>query len=82
MSWCEYPGWLVGNEVFQNYGCRMFGGLWVTFQLVAISVAIGFALAIGLAVARLYGPRWAQIAINGSLSIGVAPRRRAALCRR
>lgn len=65
MSWCEYPGYWVGSEVFQNYGCRMFGGLWVTFELVAISVSLGFALALGLAVARLYGPRWAQSAING-----------------
>lgn len=65
MSWCEYPGYLVGSEVFQNYGCRMFGGLWLTLQLVVVSVAIGFAMAIGLAVARLYGPRWAQVAING-----------------
>jgi polar amino acid transport system permease protein len=43
----------------------MFAGLWITFQLVAISVAIGFVLAVGLAVARLYGPKWAQAAING-----------------
>jgi polar amino acid transport system permease protein len=65
MSWCEYPGYVVGSEVFQNYGCRMFAGLWITFKLVAISVTIGFVLALGLAVARLYGPRWAQAAING-----------------
>ena len=65
MRWCEYPGSIVGSEVFQNYGCRMFSGLWVTFELVAISVTLGFALAIGLAIARLYGPRWAQVAING-----------------
>jgi polar amino acid transport system permease protein len=65
MSWCEYPGYLAGSEVFQTYGCRMFAGLWVTFQLVAISVTIGFVLAVGLAVGRLYGPKWAQAAING-----------------
>jgi len=65
MRWCEYPGSIVGSEVFQNYGCRMFSGLWVTFELVAISVTLGFALAVGLAIARLYGPRWAQSLING-----------------
>lgn len=65
MNWCEYPGYLLGSEVFQNYGCRMFGGLWVTFQLVVISVSLGFVLALGLAVARLYGPRWAGTAIAG-----------------
>ena len=65
MNWCEYPGWLVGSEVFQNYGCRMAGGLWITIELVVISVVIGFMLAVGLAIARLYGPRWAQMSING-----------------
>ncbi|AOO81405.1 ABC transporter permease [Bosea vaviloviae] len=65
MNWCEYPGWLLGSEVFQTYGCRMAGGLWVTIELVVISVVIGFMLAVGLAIARLYGPRWAQMSING-----------------
>jgi polar amino acid transport system permease protein len=65
MNWCEYPGSWVGSEVLQNYGCRMAGGLWITSQLVAISVVLGFMLALGLAVARLYGPKWAQGAING-----------------
>jgi polar amino acid transport system permease protein len=65
MSWCEYPGWFLGSEVFQNYGCRMAGGLWITTELVVISVVIGFMLAAGLAITRLYGPRWAQMAING-----------------
>ena len=40
MNWCEYPGYLAGSEVLQNYGCRMASGLWVTFDLVAISVAL------------------------------------------
>lgn len=65
MNWCEYPGAWLGSEVLQNYGCRMASGLWVTFELVAISVAIGFVLALGLAVIRLYGPRWARLAVSG-----------------
>jgi len=65
MNWCEYPGYLVGSEVLQNYGCRMANGLWVTFELVAISVAIGFVLALGLAITRLYGPRWARMTVSG-----------------
>lgn len=65
MNWCEYPGAWLGSEVLQNYGCRMASGLWVTFELVAISVAIGFALALGLAIIRLYGPRWARLAVSG-----------------
>ena len=65
MNWCEYPGAWLGSEVLQNYGCRMASGLWVTFELVVISVAIGFVLALGLAIARLYGPRWARMAVSG-----------------
>jgi polar amino acid transport system permease protein len=65
MSWCAYPGYLLGNEAFQSYGCRMFSGLWITVQLVAISVALGFVLALGLAFARLYGPRWAARLVTG-----------------
>jgi len=65
MNWCEYPGYALGSEVLQNYGCRMASGIWVTFELVAISVAIGFFLALGLAIIRLYGPRWARMAVSG-----------------
>ena len=65
MNWCEYPGAWLGSEVLQNYGCRMASGLWVTFELVVISVAIGFFLALGLAITRLYGPRWARLAVSG-----------------
>jgi polar amino acid transport system permease protein len=65
MNWCEYPGYIVGSEVFQNYGCRMATGLWITFEMVAVSVLLGFALAMALAVARLYGPRWVQASIGG-----------------
>lgn len=64
MNWCEYPGYFVGSEVLQNYGCRMATGLWMTVQMVVISVVLGFILACGLAIARLYGPRWAQRAIG------------------
>lgn len=52
MNWCEYPGYWIGNEALQNYGCRMATGLWVTLQLVAISVLLGFFLGLGLALVR------------------------------
>ncbi|MGL4324492.1 MAG: ABC transporter permease subunit, partial [Beijerinckiaceae bacterium] len=52
MNWCEYPGFWLGHEVLQNYGCRMMGGLWVTIKLVAISVFLGFFLGLGLALLR------------------------------
>ncbi|QEL22812.1 ABC transporter permease subunit [Bosea sp. F3-2] len=65
MNWCEYPGWFLGSEVLQNYGCRMASGLWITVELVIFSVLLGFAMAFGLAVARLYGPRWAARLVSG-----------------
>jgi polar amino acid transport system permease protein len=52
MTWCEAPGYLIGNDVLVNYGCRIFNGLWLTLFLVAISVPLGFLLALGLATAR------------------------------
>ena len=65
MSWCEQPGFWIGSEVLQNYGCRMMSGLWVTLQLVAISVSLGFFLGLALALTRLYGPRWAGAIVTG-----------------
>ena len=34
MNWCEYPGFWLGSESLQNYGCRMANGLGITLQLV------------------------------------------------
>jgi polar amino acid transport system permease protein len=53
MTWCEAPGYLIGNQALINYGCRIVGGLWLTLLLVAISVPIGFVMGIGIALARL-----------------------------
>ncbi|MGO4173677.1 ABC transporter permease [Bosea sp. TAF32] len=65
MNWCEYPGWFVGSEVLQNYGCRMASGLWITVELVFFSVLLGFVMAFGLAVARLYGAPWIGKLVSG-----------------
>jgi polar amino acid transport system permease protein len=62
MSWCELPGFWLGFEVLERYGCRMADGLVLTLQLVAISFLLGFVLGLGLAILRLRGPgpvRWA-----------------------
>jgi polar amino acid transport system permease protein len=53
MMWCELPGYWLGHETLQNYGCRIAGGLVVTLQLVAVSVVLGFFLGLGLALLRL-----------------------------
>jgi polar amino acid transport system permease protein len=65
MNWCELPGYWLGFEVLQRYGCRMADGLVVTLQLVAISTLLGFILSIGLALLRLRGPKPVQWAIAG-----------------
>ncbi len=65
MTWCEQPGYWIGSEVLQNYGCRMATGLGITLQLVAVSVSLGFVIGLGLALARLYGPRWAGALVGG-----------------
>ncbi len=63
--WCEQPGIWLGSEVLERYGCRMAKGLWVTLELVAISVTLGCLIGLGLALARLYGPRPARALIQG-----------------
>ncbi|MCX7324606.1 MAG: amino acid ABC transporter permease, partial [Hyphomicrobiales bacterium] len=65
MSWCEYPGWFLASEVLERYGCRMATGLGITLQLVAISVSLGCIIGLGLALARLYGPRWVGGVVTG-----------------
>jgi polar amino acid transport system permease protein len=65
MRWCDYPGFWLGSEVLQNYGCRMAAGLGITLQLVVISVSLGCVIGLGLALVRLYGPRWAGLAVGG-----------------
>lgn len=65
MTWCEAPGFYLGHEVLQRYGCRMADGLVLTLQLVGISSALGFFIAIGLALLRLHGPAPARYAVVG-----------------
>jgi polar amino acid transport system permease protein len=60
MRWCELPGYWIGFESLQNYGCRIAAGLLVTIELVAISAALGVAIALAVALLRLKGPFWAR----------------------
>jgi polar amino acid transport system permease protein len=68
MSWCEWPGAVIGLEVLQNYGCRMASGLGLTLQLVAISFGLGLAIGLGLALLRLNGPRPLAWLITGFMT--------------
>ena len=63
MTWCEAPGFYLGHEVLERYGCRMADGLGITLQLVGISSALGFVLALGLALLRLRGPKPVRYAV-------------------
>ena len=65
MRWCDHPGFWLGSDVLQNYGCRMATGLGITLQRVVISVSLGCVAGLGLALVRLYGPRWAGLAVGG-----------------
>lgn len=64
MEWCDYPGFWLGHEVLERYGCRMASGLWLTIQLTALSVTMGFALGLALAVLKHYGPRWSGVLVT------------------
>jgi polar amino acid transport system permease protein len=68
MTWCEWPGVLIGNEAITNYGCRMFGGLALTLQLVAVSIVLGALLGSGLALTRLFGGTIAAGAANAFMT--------------
>jgi polar amino acid transport system permease protein len=68
MTWCELPGYLLGDEAITNYGCRMFGGLVITLQLVAISISLGVVLGLGLALARLFGGRFSSGFAHGFMT--------------
>ncbi|MCU0819461.1 MAG: ABC transporter permease subunit [Beijerinckiaceae bacterium] len=65
MRWCEAPGFYIGHEVLERYGCRMADGLVLTLKLVGISSTLGFVLAIGLGLLRLRGPKPVRYAIAG-----------------
>ncbi|WP_342358452.1 ABC transporter permease subunit [Terrarubrum flagellatum] len=60
MNWCEAPGYWLGHEVLQNYGCRIAAGFWITVELVVIASAIGVVAALCVALVRLKGPPWAR----------------------
>jgi len=52
--------WLMGliglnTDLMARYGLRFLDGVWVTLQLVGLSVFLGVALAIPLALARVEG---------------------------
>jgi polar amino acid transport system permease protein len=55
LTWCQWPGAVLGNEAIQNYGCRMMSGLGVTLQLVVASVFLGSLLGLAVALVRIYG---------------------------
>lgn len=60
MTWCEAPGYWLGHEALQNYGCRIASGLLVTIELVAISTALGCVIGLCVALVRLKGAPWAR----------------------
>ncbi|GLK70321.1 ABC transporter permease subunit [Ancylobacter dichloromethanicus] len=55
--------WLMGliglnADLMSRYGLRFLDGVWVTLQLVGLSVFLGLALALPLAIARVEGGKF------------------------
>ncbi|MCJ8142090.1 ABC transporter permease [Ancylobacter sp. A5.8] len=48
----------LNADLMSRYGERFLGGIWVTLELVGISVFFGLLLALPLAIARVEGGRW------------------------
>jgi polar amino acid transport system permease protein len=65
MTWCEWPGHLIGLEVLEHYGCRMASGLGLTIYLVAVTFSLGLVIGLGLAVLKLRSNRWVAALIHG-----------------
>lgn len=53
---------MIDLDLLARYGPRMLEGLWVTIQLVTISVALGHVLAFPVALARLSRSIWLRAA--------------------
>lgn len=65
MTWCEWPGHVIGLEVLEKYGCRMVDGLGLTLYLVGITFTLGLAIGLALAVAKLRANRVVSALIHG-----------------
>ncbi len=65
MTWCEWPGALIGLEVLERYGCRMADGLVLTLLLVGVSFGLGLFIGLALALGRLRGNRVLATGIAG-----------------
>jgi polar amino acid transport system permease protein len=60
MTWCEAPGYWIGFETLERYGCRIASGVLITVELVLIATILGAVIALGVALVRLKGPAWAR----------------------
>lgn len=61
MTWCSLPGYWIGFDVLERYGCRLADGFLITVQLVGWSFCLGLVFSLPLALMRLKAPwplRW------------------------
>ena len=56
MNWCSLPGFWMGFEVLEHYGCRLVDGFVVTVQLVGWSFCLGLLFSLPLALMRIKAP--------------------------
>lgn len=50
---------------FPGYAPRLLEGVWLTLQLLGISLVIGMSLAIPIGLVQVTGPRWAALVARG-----------------
>lgn len=56
-------------NIFREYLPSFLQGAAVTLELTAVGLLIGFVLGLGLAVARIYGPKWLRVIAIGYLEL-------------
>ena len=56
MTWCSLPGYWMGFDVLERYGCRLADGFLITVQLVGWSFCLGLVFSLPLALMRLKAP--------------------------
>lgn len=69
MTWCSLPGFWMGFEVLERYGCRLADGFAITLQLVGWSFCLGLLFSLPLALGRLKAPRPVQLFLAAYMTV-------------
>jgi len=69
MNWCSLPGYWMGFEVLERYGCRLADGFLITLQLVGWSFCLGLLFSLPLALMRLKAPLPVRAFLVGYMTV-------------